>query len=75
VKIDEDSLMQMRSMVVILIVDFSFVDFSSRYRVNEQNLALERAQRTVAETEEIGNETIKELERNREVIEGSREKV
>ena len=44
-------------------------------RINEQNIALERAARIVAETEEVGNETVQELGRNREAIESARGKV
>ncbi len=48
---------------------------SETVRINEQNIALERAARIVAETEEVGNETVQELGRNREAIESARGKV
>lgn len=43
-------------------------------RLANQNLAIEQAIRTVAETEEVGNEIIGELKSNREKIESSSEK-
>lgn len=43
-------------------------------RIANQNDTIERLHRTIAETEEVGTETIKELQSNREKIESSREK-
>jgi hypothetical protein len=45
------------------------------YRIRNQNAIIEQACRTVAESEDIGAETIEELKRNREKIEEIREKV
>lgn len=44
-------------------------------RIRRQNEIIANCQRTVAETEEIGIETIAELKSNREKIESAREKV
>jgi len=43
--------------------------------MRRQNEIIENAKRTVAETEEIGIETIAELQNNREKIESARAKV
>lgn len=45
------------------------------YRIRNQNAIIEQACRTVAESEDIGAETVEELKRNREKIEEIREKV
>jgi len=44
-------------------------------RMRRQNEIIENCKRTVAETEEIGIETIAELQNNREKIESARAKV
>mmetsp|Transcript_32203 Transcript_32203/g.54305 ORF Transcript_32203/g.54305 Transcript_32203/m.54305 type:complete len:218 (+) Transcript_32203:177-830(+) len=44
------------------------------FRIRNQNEMIENAKRTVAESEDIGLETLGELERNREKIESAREK-
>lgn len=41
------------------------------YRIANQNLVIEQALRTVAETEDVGHEIIDELKSNREKIESS----
>jgi len=49
-----------------------FLDVNEKIR--NQNEMIENAKRTVAESEDIGLETLGELERNREKIESAREK-
>jgi hypothetical protein len=44
-------------------------------RIRRQNEIIENCKRTVAETEDIGIETIAELKSNREKIESARAKV
>jgi len=44
-------------------------------KIRRQNEVIENAKRSVAETEDIGLETLGELERNKEKIQGTRDKV
>lgn len=51
------------------------IDFVVSDRISRQNEMIQNATRTVAETEEVGEEITAELARNREKINSSRAKV
>ena len=54
---------------------YNCVLFYYNFRIRRQNEIIENCMRTVAETEDIGIETIAELQSNREKIESARAKV